>query len=129
MENIRYTTSQISELKSNKYVKNCTSKNIIFTKECKIKVVELSNKGIFNREIFKILWFPEYIINSRVPELSVSRWKRNTKDNWLVELNIWRPKKEKIDISKMNKDEYIEYLEAKLALTEELKNLDKWKYP
>jgi hypothetical protein len=29
----------------------------------------------------------------------------------------------------MTKDEYIEYLEAKLALVEELKKLDKWNYP
>lgn len=32
------------ELLNNKYVKNCTSKNIKFTKDCKIKALKLEEK-------------------------------------------------------------------------------------
>jgi hypothetical protein len=40
MAEIKYNTEQIKELLNNKYVKNCTPKNITFTKECKIEVLK-----------------------------------------------------------------------------------------
>ena len=120
---IKYTNKQIKELKANPNVKNCTSKSIIFTKDCKLKALELDKKWVFHREIFKQLWFPEYIFNSRIPSLSLDRWKRNVKLKWKIEETKWRKKKEYIDTTKMTKDEYIEYLEAKLALMEELERL------
>lgn len=124
MAEIKYNEKQIKELKTNPYIKNCTSKSIIFTKYCKLKALELDKKWVFYREIFKQLWFPEYIFNSRIPSLSLDRWKRNIKLKWKIEETKWRKKKEYIDTSKMTKDEYIEYLEAKLALMEELKKLN-----
>jgi len=123
MKEIKYTKSQIKKLKNNPYIKNCTSKSIIFTKDCKLKTLELDKKWVFHREIFKQLWFPEYIFNSRIPSLSLDRWKRNVKLKWKIEETKWRKKKEYIDTTKMTKDEYIEYLEAKLALMEELERL------
>jgi len=129
MREIKYKNEQIKELENNKYVKSCTNKNINFTKEFKIKVLELDKQWIFHRKIFKTLWFPEYIFNSRIPKLSLDRWKININKKWVIEENKGRKKKEYFDISKMNKDEYIEYLEAKLALTEELKRLDSRNYP
>jgi len=44
MADIKYNASQIKELKINKYVKNVTEKNIIFTIECKNEVLRLSEK-------------------------------------------------------------------------------------
>ena len=129
MTTIKYTEEQIKELKSNQNVKNATSKHIIFTKEFKIKAVKLAKEYVTAKEIFKQYWFPEYIINSDIPSQSLARWKNNINNKWLIEEKKWRPKKEYINTSKMTKDEYIEYLEAKLALVEELKKLDKWNYP
>jgi len=44
MTRIKYTKSQIKELKNNPYIKNCTSKSIIFKKDCKLKALELDKK-------------------------------------------------------------------------------------
>ncbi len=123
MEKIKYTEAQIKELKNNPYVKNCTSTSIIFTKDCKLKALKLDKKWLFYREIFKQLWFPEYVVNSNIPKNCIFRWKRNINLKWKIEERKWRKKKEYIDTTKMTKDEYIEYLEAKLALMEELERL------
>jgi hypothetical protein len=58
---IKYTETQIEELKKNKYVKSVTSKNINFTLECKLEVVKLSKQGILHRDIF-IKLSPKYDI-------------------------------------------------------------------
>lgn len=129
MSEIKYNNEQINELESNKYVKSCTNKNVNFTKECKLKVLELHKKWLFTKEIFKKLWFPEYIINSKIPSKCLDRWKRNINRKWLIEENKWRKKKEYFDVSKMTKDEELEYLRAKVAILEELKKLVDWDYP
>lgn len=129
MTKVKYNDKQIEELVKNKYIKNCTSKHIIFRKEFKSKAVELSRKYISSKEIFKKFGFPEYIINSDIPKNSISRWKRNVKIKWVLEENKWRKKKEYSDVSKMSKDEELEYLRAKVAVLEELKKLTDWKYP
>lgn len=115
---IKYNETQIDELKKNKYVKNATNKNINFTLECKLEVLKLSNKWMFYRDIFKKLWFPEYILNSKIPERSYNRWKTKSK-NWNIEDKKWRPKKEKVDFDNMTLEQENEYLRAKLALYEE----------
>jgi len=128
MTTIKYNTIQIKELKANDNVKNVTWKHIVFTKEFKVKAIKL-HKIIIPKEIFRKFWFPEYIINSEIPKNAIARWEKNIKDKWVIEENKWRKIKEYFDISKMNKDEYIEYLEAKLAIVEELKKINKWEYP
>lgn len=115
---IKYNETQIEELKKNKYVKSVTSKNINYTKECKLEVLRLSNKWIFYRDIFKKLWFPEYIVKSKIPERSYNRWKTKSK-NWNIEDKKWRTKSEKIDFDNMTLEQENEYLRAKLALYEE----------
>lgn len=117
---IKYNETQIEELKKNKYVKSVTNKNINFTLECKLEVVKLSKKWIFYREIFKRLWFPEYVINSNIPQECSKRWKRNINNKWVIEDKKWRPQTEKIDFDNMTLEQENEYLKAKLALYEEL---------
>ena len=129
MAEIKYNDKQIKELLKNKYVKNCTNKNITFTKEFKLELIKQSNKWFFYKDIFKKFWFPKYIINSEIPRNSLNRWNKNINIKWVIEENKWRKKKEYFDTSKMTKDEYIEYLEAKIALIEELNKVDFWKYP
>ncbi len=97
MGNIKYTQKQIKELKANINVKNCTEKHIVFEKVFKFKVVKLSKEYIIPKEIFKKFWFPEYVINSRIPSLSVDRWKRNINKKWVIEETKWRKKSELID--------------------------------
>jgi len=128
MTEVKYTNEQIKELKSNQYVKNCTNRHIVFTKEFKFKAIELSKKYISTKEIFKQFWFPEYIINSNIPKNSISRWKRNIKIKWIIEEDKWR-KKKSLDISKMSKDEELEYLRHKVVYLEELKKLMDKNYP
>lgn len=123
---IKYNETQIEDLKKNKYVKSITNKNINFSLECKLEALKLSNKWIYFRDIFKKLWFPEYIINSDIPKKAIDRWKRN-KNKWELEKQKWRPRKEKIDFDNLTKDQYIEYLETKLAYYEEMKKyIDSW---
>ncbi len=126
MAGIKYTQAQIKELKANKYVKNVTQKSITFSLECKIEVLKLNKKWLFYTEIFKKLWFPEYIINSKIPQRSFHRWNYKN-NNWLIEDKKWRPKVEKIDFNNLTKDQYIEYLETKLEFYEEMKKyIDSW---
>ena len=63
---IKYTEDQIQELLQNKYVKSCRSKNITFTKDCKIEAIKLEKTNWNRREIFEILWFPEYVFNTKI---------------------------------------------------------------
>lgn len=116
---IKYNETQIKDLKKNKYVKSITNKNINFTLECKIEVLRLSKRWIFYKDIFKKLWFPEYIVHSKIPERSHNRWKNKSKE-WEIESKKWRPKVGKIDFNNMTLEQENEYLKAKLALYEEL---------
>jgi len=129
MTQIKYTEVQIKELKSNLNVKNCTTKHIVFTKEFKIKALELSKKYISPKEIFKKFWFPEYVIFSRVPALSIDRWKRNLNKKWIIEENKWRKKNEILDFDQMSLKEQNEYLKTKVLFLEELNNVLKSDYP
>jgi len=127
-----YNEIQIKEIEANKYVEKCTTKQIRFTNECKIEVLKLADKWIFYREIFNKLWFPEYVVNSKIPWISYTRWKNIKKKKWLIWL-IWtkkgRPSKEKIDITKMSSEEKIEYLETENAYLKELHKTAYWHYP
>lgn len=127
-----YTEAQIQELLSNKYVKKCTKSYITFTKECKYEVLKLSKNRYFYRDIFAKLWFPEYITYSQVPRNALKRWQKIVREKWfrqIEESKKWRKIKEKIDISQMSKEEYINYLEAKVAYLEELDKVIPWKSP
>lgn len=126
----KYTKEQTKELELNKYVESCSEKYIKFTQEFKHLVLKLNKSWMFHRDIFKTLWFPEYIINSRIPKLSLDRWKNKMKHKWkewFDDIKKWRKKAEE-NPQKMSKDEYIEYLEMKLEIFEELKNMTD-KYP
>ena len=103
MAEIKYNQDQINELKTIKYVKNVTNKNITFTTEFKYELLKLSKKWLFYKEIFKKLWFPEYIINSKIPQRSFHRWNYKN-NNWLIEDKKWRPKVEKIDFNNLTKE-------------------------
>lgn len=128
MAEIKYNEAQISELNLNKYVKSCTNKNINFTTEFKLEVLKLSKKWMYYKNIFRKLWFPDYVVNSNIPQYCYHRWKKKSK-NWNIEDKKWRPKVEKIDFENMTLEQENEYLRTKLALYEELaKHIKSW-YP
>lgn len=132
MSKIIYTHSQIKEIETNKYVEKCTTKQIRFTNEFKIELLKLADKWLFYREIFEMLWFPDYVVNSKVPWISYTRWKNIKKSNWLIWLiwaKKWRPTKEKIDTTKMTIKEQNEYFKTKVAYLEELHKTAYWNYP
>ena len=119
MAEIKYNQDQINELKTIKYVKNVTNKNITFTTEFKYELIKLSKRWLFYKNIFKKLWFPEYIINSKIPERSYHRWNNKSK-KWLLEDKKWRSKKENIDFGNMTLEQENEYLKTKIAYYEEM---------
>lgn len=132
MSKINYTIFQIKELETNKYVEKCTTKQIRFTNEFKIELLKLTDKWVFYREIFKKLWFPEYVTSSKVPERTYTRYKNILKSKWLTWLiwsKKWRPTKEKIDPNKMTIEEQNEYFKTKVAYLEELHKKAYWHYP
>jgi len=128
MPTIKYTEEQIKELKLNPNVKNATWKNIMFTKDFKIKAVKLAKKYITSKEIFKQFWFPKYIINTDIPKKALNRWKKLER-KWEIEIKQWRPKKEKIDFNKMTLEEQNEYLKTENIYLKELHKQIYWKYP
>lgn len=132
MSNKGYSNEQVQELLNVKYVKNCTSKYISFTDEFKIKALKLDKSWFYPRAIFKDLWFPEYVYNSKIPKHSLWSWRYKFKNNWLewlVSSKKWRKKWEKIDFESMTLEEENEYLKAKIALMEELHKVAYWHYP
>lgn len=129
MSKKRYTDEQIKELKANKYVMNCTEKSIQFTDEFRKIAMELDGKE-FPRAIFKKCWFPDYIVNSIIPEKSFNRRRKSMREKWEIWLidnrwcNWWRPRKNKIkkkswEIIEVSKEER-EYMQAELAVYKEL---------
>lgn len=132
MAELKYSKEQIIELKQNKYVKNCTSKYLSFTDEFKIKALELDKRHFFSKEIFQELWFPEYVINTKLPKNTIAtlRFKEKTQwIQWLINSKKWRKKQKAIDFENMSKDEKIEYLEAENEYLKELYKLKHGKYP
>ena len=129
MSKKRYTDEQIKELKANKYVMNCTEKSIQFTDEFRKIAMELDGKE-FPRAIFKKYWFPDYVVNSLIPEKSFNRRRKSMREKWEIWLidnrwcNWWRPRKNKIkkkswEIIEVSKEER-EYMQAELAVYKEL---------
>lgn len=129
MSKKRYTDEQIKELKANKYVMNCTEKSIQFTDEFRKIAMELDGKE-FPRAIFKKCWFPDYVVNSKIPEKSFNRRRKSMREKWEIWLidnrwcNWWSPRKNKIkkkswEIIEVSKEER-EYMQAELAVYKEL---------
>ena len=130
MTKIPYTVEQIQLLQSNKFVKACTERYITFTDDCKIQALKLDGERWYFRDIFRYFWFPEFLITSNVPKKTLSNWKHAMKTKWLINMidqKKWR--KKKIDISKLTKDEYIQYLEARTEYLEELHRRTAGRYP
>lgn len=129
MSKKRYTDEQIKELKANKYVMNCTEKSIQFTDEFRKIAMELDGKE-FPRAIFKKCWFPDYVVNSIIPEKSFNRRRKSMREKWEIWLidnrwcNWWRPRKNKIKKKSWEKievpKEEREYMQAELAVYKEL---------
>ena len=132
MSGIKYTKQQQAELRWNPYVKSCTEKYITYTDVFKNFCIQQDNLGIYHRDIFRNAGFPEYIIQWAVPKECMWNWRNAFKKewwSWVMSKKKGRKKQEKKDTSKMSKDEYIEYLEAKIALSEALQQWESWKYP
>lgn len=129
MSNKIYTDKQLEVLRKNKYIKKCSSKSISFTNELKQKAVELDSIWKYFRDIFIELWFPDFIVNSDVPEQSLKNWRRIFKKDWIIWLTEdkrWRKKKNRIDISKMSLEEELKFFKTKSAYLEEENRILKW---
>ncbi len=132
MAKIKYTAEQIKELKKNKYVKDCTEKYITFTDEFKMKVLKWVDKWEYHRQIFYDCGFPDYIWATDLVPRIVGNWKYKMKTKWLewiIWTKKWRKKWEKIDISKMTKEEEITYLKTKVDYLNELYKQAHGHYP
>lgn len=76
MSKKQYTHSQQQELQENIYVEKVSEKYITFTDTCRQKALDLDIQGVYFRDIFSSLGFPEYIVHSEVPKICLKRWRR-----------------------------------------------------
>lgn len=132
MAKIKYNESQIEELQQNKYVKDCTEKYITFTDEFKMKVLKWVDKWEYHRQIFYDCGFPDYVWATDLVPRIVGNWKHKMKTKWLewiIWTKKWRKKWERIDTSKMSKEEEIAYYKAEVAYLKELYKKTYWHYP
>ena len=132
MSNREYTGEQISELLSNKNVKDCSPKYITFTDAFKMKASELDSKWIYPRKIFEDFGFPEYICRSEVPKISLGNWRYKLKNkwlSWLIQTKKGRKKKEKTDTAKMTLEEQNEHLRTENTYLKELHKTVYGHYP
>lgn len=133
-----YTQEQIQELKNNKYVKNCTEKSIQLTDECRLIVMQQREKWIWGKEIFKNLWFPDYVINSYIPKDFIKRqrkkisneenkeWRKDGRGN----NSTWRNRKNINDDKQiMISEKELKRILAENDVYKELLFWDKDKYP
>lgn len=140
---MKYTEEQLKELKlNNKYIKDIKNNRIYYTSKFKEEYDKMIKKWIHYKQIYELLWFPEYIINSTIPKESYKTWKKKNKKlnntNWNIKIkqnkkneniNIKLEKQKKsldmknADLDNMTdkeKKEYIEYLETQVAYLKEL---------
>ncbi len=129
----KYSTEQMKELLTNPNVKSCTLKRMTCTDDFKIKAITLYQDWRYSRKIFEEFEFPGFIINSNIPKRSLKDWRKKVRDWWmwaLISSKRWRKKINELNLANMTKDEYIEYLEAKIAYQDELhKKVCKSAYP
>lgn len=133
----KYNKVQIEEILNNPYVLKCWETGITFTKECKIESVKLWNNWLSTKEVFKKFRFPEYIIDSQIPENSISRWNKTVKLKWEEAFWIMSKRgrklgfkwKKKININKLTDKEKIEYYQTENAYLKELYKEKHWFYP
>jgi len=125
-----YTPEQIKELKQNPYVKNCAGKFITFTPEAKIKAIELKNLGLSNKEVFRDLQFPEYVIQTDTPKMSIYRWSKIIRKQWAAKLTKeTRGRKKwyrKIDLNEISDTELIQFYKLKVDYLEEKIKIYEW---
>lgn len=132
MSKKQYTHSQQQELQENIYVEKVSEKYITFTDTCRQKALDLDIQGVYFRDIFSSLGFPEYIVHSEVPKICLKRWRRKYRQDWvlwLVRQKQWRKEQNKQDTSNMNLEEHNEYLQAENAYLRELLKYQQDKYP
>jgi len=79
---MKYNKNQIEEILNNNYILKCSENSLTFTKECKIESVKLWNQWYWTKEIFRKFNFPEYISDSKIPEISICRWNRQFQKHW-----------------------------------------------
>lgn len=82
MTKVPYTPEQIQILQSNQYVKSCSEKYITFTDNCRITALKLDDQKWYHKDIFRYLWFPDFIIDSETPRYALKDWRRRVRDRW-----------------------------------------------
>jgi len=76
MSNVIFTKEQIDELLSNPNVAKCSDKAITYSKEFKIKAVQLYNEGLQPKEIFRQAGFNINVIGRRKPQWLMHSWNK-----------------------------------------------------
>ena len=70
-----YNDKQIELLKANRYVRECSSKYITFTDDCKIDALRLDEQGWYSQDIFRHFGFPDFFIDSPSPGRTLKHWR------------------------------------------------------
>jgi putative transposase len=123
-----FTSKEIENLSTNKYVKKISNKAITYTNEFKIHFISEYNNGKSPRLIFKEAGFDINIIGLKRIECASDRWKKAYTENGVLGLddtrhnNSGRPRERELTkddiIAKQNAE--IEYLKAEVELLKKL---------
>jgi len=72
-----FTKEQIEDLTRNPNVARCSEKSITYSKNFKIKAIELHNEqGLSSSEIFRQSGFNLNVIGRKIPKECLKRWKK-----------------------------------------------------
>lgn len=81
-----FTSEQMEILKRNPYVKDCSERSILYSKDFKIKAVKQYEEGMTSKEIFDKAGFDLKIIEKDTPKGCLKRWNRIYKKKGIVGL-------------------------------------------
>ena len=75
-----FTSEQLRELRSNKYVRKCSKKSVSFTSDFKILAVSLYKQGLALSEVFRRAGFDLSTIGKETPKACLKRWRKLVKN-------------------------------------------------
>jgi hypothetical protein len=107
-------------LRKNPSVAACSDRSISFTGQFKQYAVQAYNQGKGSQDIFTEAGIPLEIIGHKIPKDCLKRWRKKDEillrsDGRGIHGRGGRPRKERVDLSKMTEQEKIEYLELRCA--------------
>lgn len=129
-----FTMEEQEVLRNNPNVVSCSEKSITFIPAFKQQAVRKHKEGMTPQSIFAIAGVPVSLIGNRTPNSLLKRWIA-IEQKWGIDAlltdgrgkhgKMGRRRKERVDKSKMTKDERIAYLEAENDFLAQLRGISR----